>query len=131
MPKLLRFGGVGLLATGFYALLAFVFAVLDLGPTPASVAAYLLAAAFSFTAHKRFTFNSPASPARELPRFALINGLGLLLATAAPLVLTERLGLPSVTAVLVTCIGVPAISFLGLDRFVFRPARLEPGPVRP
>ena len=43
-------GGVGLLATGLYAALAWALA--GLGPAPASVAAYLLAAASATTTRR-------------------------------------------------------------------------------
>ena len=120
LARLARFGTVGVAATLLYAALAGAFDVAGLSATPASFAAYLIAAVFSFLGHRGWTFRSSGVLARELPRFAAVNAAGLALALAAPLVLTEALDLPGWVAVAVVCLGVPALSFLGLNRWVFR-----------
>ena len=55
----------------------------------------------------------------------------LAIATTAPLVLTDGLGLHPLVAIGATCVLVPLLSFLALDRFVFRPQPLERGGAPP
>ncbi len=114
-----RFGGVGLAATGLYAVLALVLERMGLAPTAASMAAYALAAAFSFTAHRGFTFRVGGPVGPQMLRFALTSAAGLLIATVAPLALVNGLGLPSWTAVAATCLLVPILSYVALAAFVF------------
>lgn len=122
-PKLLaRFGLVGIAATILYAALAAAFAKWErIGFTPirASIAAYAAAALFSYLAHKSVTFVSSGSHRSEAPRFLLLAATGLAVAYGAPALLTVKLGLPLIIPVLATCLLVPAINFLVLDRWVF------------
>lgn len=121
--KLSRFAVVGLAATALYAALALLFGSLGWSAVGASVAAYALAAVFSYAGHKFLTFMSQGSHASELPRFVASTSLGFGLATALPLILSGGLGLANAVSVIATCIVVPVVNFLLLDRFVFRPAR--------
>ncbi len=118
--KLLRFGGVGGAATLVYAGLAWGLAALGAGATLASVLAYTLAALFAYVGHKRITFRSDKPHAAEVPRFAAAQLLGLAVATGAPLILSGRLHLPAWVPILTTCIAVPILNFVILDRLVFR-----------
>lgn len=115
------FGVVGLAATLCYAVLAIVFERgAGLAPVAASFAAYGCASLISYGGHRRLTFASSRPHAEAVPRFALLTLLGVAVALAAPQILTVRLGLPSLIAVAATCIAVPLLSYLGLDRLVFR-----------
>lgn len=114
-----RFGGVGLAATGLYAVAALGLERVGLQPVAASVFAYALAAAFSFTAHRSFTFRSGGAVGPQIAKFALTSAAGLATATLAPLVLVEGFGLPAWTGVAATCVLVPAFSYLALAAFVF------------
>ena len=126
--RTLRFGVVGGCSTLLYPLLAWGLGRAGLASVAASVAAYALAAVFSFNAHRRFTFSSAGEARAEVPRFVVVNAAGLAIATAAPLILTELLGLHPLVAIATTCVLVPLLSFLALDRFVFRPVPLERAP---
>jgi putative flippase GtrA len=124
-PKLLRFGLVGIAATALYAILATLFmSRIGLDAVPASLAAYAAAALFSYLAHKSATFMSRGLHRTEAPRFLLLTAVGLAVAYAAPAVLTGVFGLPGIVPVLVTCVLVPALNLLALDRWVF--ARRNP-----
>lgn len=130
LKLLARFGSVGIAATVLYAVLAAVFAGserIGLGPVEASLAAYAGAALFSYLAHKFFTFMSDGSHRSQAPRFALLTATGLAVAYAVPSLLTVKLGLPLVVPVLVTCVVIPALNFLVLDRWVFAERRRKDG----
>lgn len=118
---LARFGSVGIAATILYAVLAAVFARADLGFTPvqASLAAYGAAALFSYLAHKSFSFMSAGSHRSEAPRFLLLTATGLGVAYAAPKLFTVMLGLPLFVPILLTCLIIPALNLIVLDRWVF------------
>ena len=123
--KLLRFGLVGVAAPARYAGLATLFmSRIGLDPVPASLAAYAAAALFSYLAHKSATFMSRGLHRTEAPRFLLLTAIGLAVAYAAPAVLTGVLGLPGIVPVLVTCVLIPALNLIALDRWVF--ARRNP-----
>ncbi|MER8671189.1 GtrA family protein [Mesorhizobium sp. M1156] len=78
---------------------------------------------FSYLAHKLVTFASGGSHRSEAPRFFLLTATGFAVAYAAPALLTAKLGLPPIIAILVTCLLVPAINLLLLDRWVFAQRR--------
>jgi putative flippase GtrA len=122
LKLLARFGLVGIAATMLYAALAIAFARWDrIGPSPvqASLAAYAAAALFSYLAHKSVTFMSSGSHRSEVPRFILLTATGFAVAYTAPVLLTVKLGLPPIIAVLVTCLLIPAINLLVLGQWVF------------
>lgn len=121
--RLLRFGSVGLVATGLYAGLAAAFAVVGLAAVPASLTAYALAGVFSYLGQRHLTFRSTGPVSREAPRFGLLALAGWAIAAVAPAVLTDQLGLPVAVPILVTCLLVPALNFLAMDRLVFSGAR--------
>jgi putative flippase GtrA len=126
-PKLLRFGLVGIAATALYAALAVLLMErrwIGLPAVYASLAAYAAAALFSYLAHKSVTFMSRGLHRTEAPRFVLLTAAGLAVAYAAPALLTGVLGLPGIAPVLVTCVLIPALNLLALDRWVF--ARRNP-----
>lgn len=117
--KLGRFASVGVASTVLYAALGIAFSHgMGLAPIAATVAAYALAAIFSYVAHRRVTFRSDRAHAAAVPRFALTTLCGFALAAGLTLIV-ERLALPYALAVAATCLVVPAFSFLVLDRIVF------------
>ncbi|MCV0395694.1 MAG: GtrA family protein [Rhizobiaceae bacterium] len=120
--RLRRFAVVGLAATAAYAGFASAMAATGLGVTAASVCAYLLAAIVSYAGHKYATFRSDGRHAIEGPRFLLSGLLGLGLAGLIPLIMCDLFGAPAVVAVAATCLLVPAVNYVVLDRFVFATA---------
>ncbi|RWQ38203.1 MAG: GtrA family protein [Mesorhizobium sp.] len=128
LKLLARFGLVGIAATILYAVLATVLVKSEwIGVTPvqASLAAYAAAAVFSYLAHKSVTFMSSGSHRSEAARFLLLTAIGFGMAYAVPALMTMKLGLPPIIAILVTCLLIPAVNLLMLDRWVF--AQREPG----
>jgi putative flippase GtrA len=120
--RLVRFGLVGGVSTVIYAVFAWVFTVpFGAPPVVASLVAYCFGAVFSFTAHRRITFRSDRPIGEQAPRFAGISFAGWIVAILSPLVLTDAWHLPAVVAIVFASIAVPIMSFIGLERFVFRP----------
>jgi len=119
--RLVRFGMVGGLATVIYAVFAWAFTVwLGLPAVVGSILAYCLGAIFSYLAHRTITFRSDRPIAEEAPRFAGISFAGWIVAIISPLVLTNAWGLPPIVAIVFASVAVPIMSFIGLERFVFR-----------
>ena len=122
----MRFGLVGIAATTLYAALAIVFMRVGLATVQASLAAYAATALFSYLAHKSVTFMSLGRHRTEAPRFLLLTATGLAVAYLAPALLTGLFGLPGIVPVLVTCILIPALNLLVLDRWVFAERKSDP-----
>ncbi|MDR3496266.1 MAG: GtrA family protein [Ancalomicrobiaceae bacterium] len=119
--KLVRYGVVGVTATGLY--FGFAIGLTMLTHMPASVAsigAYLVAAVFSFLSHRHFTFRSRQPIAHEVPRFAGVQIIGWSVAFLSPLIMTDLAGLPPLVAIVFVSLAVPLLSFLGMERLVFR-----------
>ncbi len=119
--RIVRFGLVGGVATLLYSGLAYLFTVrLAMAAVPGSMLAYFVCTLFSYAAHRRVTFRSDRPVAEEAPRFAGISLLGWIVAIISPLLLTSICGLPPLVAILFVSVAVPTMSFLGMERFVFR-----------
>ncbi|MDA4845324.1 GtrA family protein [Hoeflea poritis] len=117
-----KFALVGLSATLLYAVLATVFEMqlgASLGQATVSIAAYAIAALFSYSAHRVFTFASNGAYRLEIPRFALLTATGAALSFALPAFIGGFLGLPMFVSVACVCVVIPLINFVALDRWVF------------
>lgn len=113
----LRFLAVGGGASFLYFALALFFdRIISFGPVAASTIAYTLAAAFSYTGHKIFTFNTKERSKFQTLRFAISTLIGFSLASLIPYALAQFAPVISYLAVLAV---VPVISFLMLKFFVF------------
>ena len=119
--RLARFGVVGVGCSVLYAVAAWSLTTwAGLTAIMASVAAYTLAGIVSYLGQKLFTFRSGARHADAAPRFLALFAVGAAIAAAAPLVLTQRLGLPPIVAIGFTCGAVPLINYVVLGQLVFR-----------
>ncbi|MEI9413169.1 hypothetical protein [Mesorhizobium salmacidum] len=49
----------------------------------------------------------------------MLAAIGLAIAYGGPVLLTAKLGLPLIFPIMITCLLVPAINFVVLDRWVF------------
>lgn len=128
MSEFMRFGVIGIIATALYGALATVLTEWDwagIEATSASVVAYLVAAIFSYLSHKSITFLSTRSHRVEGPRFVALTLAGLAVAFLAPVMLTDILGLQPIFAILFTCVVVPMMNFVVMDRWVFAHRRRD------
>jgi putative flippase GtrA len=118
--RLSRFAAIGASATLLYAALALAFANIGMPATGGSVAAFLLAAAFSYAGHKYVTFASAGRHRFEMPRFMAVSAAGLAVVSVLPAVLTDMLGFPAAVPILLACLVIPAVNYVVLGRWVFR-----------
>ncbi|WP_419907114.1 GtrA family protein [Hoeflea sp.] len=117
-----RFALVGLTATLLYAVLAMALEALfhaTAGQATLSIAAYSIAAIFSYVAHRIFTFASNGAYHFEIPRFVLLTAVGFAISYVLPVIVGSVLGLPMFVSVAGVCIVIPLINFFALDRWVF------------
>jgi putative flippase GtrA len=118
--QLVRFGIVGVLATGIYAAvyLPLVYRVLPAGYAFAAVPpAFVVAAAFGFFAHGRWSFRDHGvreSGVAQPFKFVVVQGFGMLLNAGFTLGLVDLAGAPEwaplVPAMLVTPIATFALN---------------------
>ena len=87
-----------------------------------SFTAYAVAALFSYTGHKYFTFVSGGEHLFEAPRFLVLTSLGLGFSWLLPVVLVDWFNIRPLVPILVTCIAVPMVNYLVLNRWVFATA---------
>ena len=121
LARLARFGAVGVACSALFAGLAWsLTAMAGLPAIAASLAAYVMAGVVSYLGQKLFTFRSEARHSDAAPRFLLLFAVGATIAASAPLLLTERLGLPPIVAIAFTCLAVPLFNYVVLGRLVFR-----------
>lgn len=126
--KLGRFAAVGALSTACYFVLGWTFARPGgLSPVAGSAAAYACAALLSYAGHRSFTFRSAASHHVAGPRFVALTAAGFALATSLSAI-GERMGLPPEVALAASCLMIPSVNYILLDRLVFSRAVRRPSP---
>lgn len=116
-----RFAVVGATATAVHVS---VFVVLvrgaGLGPTPATVPAFLCALAVSYTLNHRWTFGLRGGHHRFFARYALISGCGAVLNAGLMHVLADVLGLSYWYGLAAVLLVVPASTFAASRWWGFR-----------
>lgn len=116
--QLMRFGGVGVVNSALYLVLATAFSgVVGFTALAASVLAYVIAAAVAYLGHKFLTFGQAAHAPAEMTRFVVASGVGLSLAALIPISLA---GFAPVISFVTVLVLVPVCSFLLMKFFVFR-----------
>jgi putative flippase GtrA len=123
---LFSFACIGVVSTLAYVAGALALGHLGAGAVSASITAYACGMLISYFGHRSVTFRSNQPHRDGIPRFILLNILGLTLAVAIPFLFDRFLGLPSFVAVVTTAIAVPLASFIGHNRFVFPAASRNP-----
>ncbi len=121
--RISRFALIGGASTLIYAACAFILSG-GIGPmilpaVLASIAAYAAAAIFSYAGHKYVTFVSGGAHVFEAPRFVALTALGLAISWFLPAVLVGGFGLAPLVPIMITCIVVPVLNYVVLDRWVF------------
>lgn len=118
--KILRFGAVGAVVAGLYALAFAALVALGLSTPVANLAAYLGAITVQFFGHRHFTYRSGARLGQSVPRFLIVNGLGLGLSAGLSLLLHDRLGLPALVTGIVVSGALAGMNWVVFQRWVFR-----------
>lgn len=119
VEQVLRFAVVGIGATLLYAFLALQLTSGGGDPAIASATAYALAAIFSYTGHKFFTFVSGGAHRIEIPRFVIVTLSGLALSYLLPTLVVGVLGWPVSFTVALICVVVPFVNYFVLRLWVF------------
>jgi len=123
LREIVRFAIVGGASTLLYVALTVVLTRADIPLAEASLVSYVACGLVSFLGHRAFTFASRGSWAVEAARFAALNFAGVIASSAAPIVFTDRLGLPPIYAIAVTCAVAPAVNYLAMRALVFHRIR--------
>ncbi|QBQ98321.1 GtrA family protein [Paraburkholderia pallida] len=119
MPRIIRFGIAGAIATGVHVSVAwFVFNWLVRDSTVANVVAFVVTNVVSFLLQTLWSFSSRPTVARFL-RFATVSIAGFVTAALIPLVCgRQALWLPTIAVV----ICVPAVSYVAHARWTYQAA---------
>lgn len=118
--QLLRFGGVGGLATGVHVLCALAARQgLALSEQQANLAGFVAAVLVSYVGHGRYTFGVGLQSAPQFLRFVLLSLLGLATSSATVWAITGWLGFGFVAAMIVVAVVVPGMSFVAMRLWVF------------
>ena len=120
LKQLVRFGGVGGLATVVHVLVALTMQrAFSIPPQGANLVGFSAAVLLSYLGHARFTFGVDAKSAPQFLRFLFLSGLGLLTSSATVWLVTGWLGSSFTVAMILVAILVPAASFVAMRLWVF------------
>jgi putative flippase GtrA len=120
LAQMARFGVVGLGCAVLYASLAWSLTVMAGFPAvAASVLAYAISGVFSYLGQKLFTFRSDAPHAQAAPRFLAVFLAGISVAAVAPMLLTDRMHLPPLVAIVFAGGVVPTLNYVVFSLLVF------------
>jgi putative flippase GtrA len=115
------FAAVGGAATATYFIIAMAGTAAAFPAWASSLFAYGIATLVSYGGHKLLTFRSSAPVSQTAPRFAVLALLQYAIALLVPALLADWIGLAPSLAYGIVCVLIPAISFVTMSRFVFRP----------
>jgi putative flippase GtrA len=112
--RALRFGLVGILATGIHVGIYFL-AVLVLGivPTIATALAFLVALTISYTLNHRWTFRAKGGHRRYFIRYLIIALTGSVLNMTIMHLCTTVLGWSHYLGLVIVVLTIPPLTFLG------------------
>ena len=120
LPRIIRFGAAGLVATLFYLLLANAFvAWIGMSPQWGSVSAYLASLTVSYLLQSRFTFGVKQDSVGQMTRFAVTSIAGLGLSWVVIHLIVTRLSWPYVVATVLICILIPVVNYFAFKGWVF------------
>lgn len=114
-----RFGIVGAVSTAVYAALGLAFAWWNWPVLIGNALAYILSFVVSYLGQKNWTFTSSLPHSQLLPKFAALQGAGLLLNTAI-IALLMHLGVPYMFAMPVAIVLVPVFVYVVSKLWIFR-----------
>lgn len=126
LRQLIRFGGVGGLATLTHVIVALAAQHwLPVSVQQANLLGFLAAVALSYVGHARFTFRAPVGSAAQVRRFAFLSLLGLATSSGTVWLVDTVLGLGFKLAMAIVAVLVPAATFLAMRLWVFRQTRAD------
>ena len=121
--QILRFGGVGIMATVVHVVVAMLMhGTVGLAPVPANFAGFTGALLLSYLGHARYTFGVGPGDGGQFLRFLFVALVGLATSTGTVWVLDTRLGVDFGVSMAVVAVLVPAVTYLALRFWVFAQA---------
>lgn len=123
IQRLVRFAIVGGVASLSYAMIAYLLvARMGVGQVAASAIAYIAALPISFLGQKFFTFRSRGAARVEAPRFLVLQGANLALASGVTAFFAHVLNAPAIYGIIAVCVAIPLSAYLAMSIAVFRKA---------
>ncbi|KEO60285.1 GtrA family protein [Thioclava indica] len=124
MGQIIRFGGVGGVATLVHVLIAMMAReAIDLAPLEANFAGFICAVLFSYVGHTRFTFRRAVNRSDQFLRFITAALVSLGTSSFIVWLLDSVLGIDFSVAMMAVAVVVPMMTFLMFRFWVFESAR--------
>jgi putative flippase GtrA len=122
LRRVARYGGVGLAVSLFYtfAVIACVHFWPPLGPTLASVIAFIVTLPISYFAHRNISFFDAQRDGFQPLRFAVTTAASFVLAVGGMYWITEIAGRDFLIGIVWTWLVIPAVNFAVYLLWVFR-----------
>ncbi|MFB9232712.1 GtrA family protein [Pseudohalocynthiibacter aestuariivivens] len=118
--QLIRFGGVGGMATLVHVIVAMMMrGTFGFSPLQANFTGFASALLFSYLGHAYWTFGKGLSREAQFLRFLFVALVGLVISSGAVLLLDVGLGLDFGIAMLAVAVLVPTATYLALRFWVF------------
>lgn len=125
--QLLRFGGIGGLATLVHVAVAMIMrGSVEMTPLQSNLAGFVSALLFSYLGHARCTFRVGLNSGTQILRFVFIALLGLAISSGT-VRSAEALGFDFGIAMAVVAVLVPVVTYLALRLWVFETVKQEDG----
>lgn len=125
LAQMLRFGGVGGVATVAHVLAALAAGLaLQLSPQQANLAGFLTAVLVSYFGHANYTFQAGRGASGQFLRFAVVALAGYAASSLTVALVTQALGLPFAVAMALVAVIVPTASFLAMRVWVFQNGKI-------
>ena len=118
-----RFGVSGIVSTLLYFVIAWMLTSATALPVAiASFLAFCSAGVISYLLHRGYTFENRDRSSRSKVRFIVVNVLANAVAVVAPWIACDIAGYRPIVGIALVCVLVPALNFVLLSLYVFRPA---------
>ena len=128
VPRIARFGGVGVLASAVYAMVtALLVTRLQVQPVPAAIAGYCVSVPVSFLGHRGFSFRSQGHWTGEALRFAVTQAINIAVTAAAMDAAVRWLHVSWAWGMVGAVVLVPLANFLAMNFWVFRTGTADGG----
>jgi putative flippase GtrA len=110
---------VGGVSASCYLSIAWALHLLGLWPTPSSAVSYALCIPLGYLGHRWLTFRSNQRHDWALPRYIVVQGLALLIATVTTFITSAMAGLPALVSFFLAAVVAASASYLMQRHWVF------------
>ena len=120
-----RFAGVGVASSVIYALVTILsVSALHVHHDIAALMGFAVALPFNFILHRRFTFRSAGMMQNDLRRYAMMQGVNVMLSLGAMALSVDGLGLPYAFGIFGAIVLIPFVTYFVMDQWVFQQKRV-------